>query len=78
MNDQAEQVAAGKITQEMADSIIASLKEIQVNCDGTGSNGMGKSSGLKFVGNKNGNGMGKGQGGQGLALRDGSCYTNNK
>lgn len=77
------QVAAGTITQERAETIIAALEENQVNCDGTGSKGIGKSLEARFGANGTGMGSGKanatgrGQGGGGMGLHDGSCNTNN-
>lgn len=76
----AAQVEAGVMTQERADTIIAALEENQINCDGTGSVGLGKSLGAKF--GANGAGMGTGRGGsaqrgsrgQGMKLHGGSCY----
>jgi len=57
------QVAAGTITQEKADSIIAAIKENHVNCDGTGKEQVDRNMGAKFgangaVGAKRGSGMG--------------------
>ena len=76
----AAQVAAGVMTQERADTIIGALEENQANCDGTGSAGIGKSLGARFGSNGAGMGTGRGttagrgRGGQGMGLRDGSCY----
>lgn len=60
----ANRVAAGTMTQEKADEIIAALEANQVNCDGTGSARIGQGMGAGF-GGMNGNGQGKGQGGAG-------------
>ncbi|MDD4843950.1 MAG: hypothetical protein PHU31_06435 [Anaerotignum sp.] len=67
------QVAAGVMTQERANTIIAALEENQVNCDGTGSGEMGKALGAKFGANGKGMGTERGSRGQGMGLRDGSC-----
>ncbi|WMI79916.1 hypothetical protein [Anaerotignum sp. MB30-C6] len=75
----AAQVAEGRITQEKADAILASLEENQADCDGTGSARIGRTNEAKFGSNGGGmgNGGGKGQGGFGrgnsCGLRDGSC-----
>lgn len=71
----AAQVAAGKITKERADEIIAALEEKMEDCDGAGSGILGRNMGAKFgsegdgLGNggaSRGNGIGRGQGkGQG-------------
>lgn len=53
-----ERVANGTITREKADEIINALEENQLNCDGTGSDGIGRKYGAGFGGM-----MGKGQGG---------------
>lgn len=76
----AAQVTAGVMTQERADNIIAVLEENQANCDGTGSAEIEKSLGARFGANGAGMGTGsgkaaeRGHGGQGMGLRDGSCY----
>ncbi len=59
-----ERVAAGTMTQERADEIIAALEQNQANCDGTGSGGIGQKMGAGFGGGM-GNGQGRGQGGAG-------------
>lgn len=46
----AEQVAAGIITEEKANEIIAALEENQLNCDGSGTSRIGQKLGLKFGG----------------------------
>lgn len=73
-----QKVAAGIMTQEKADEIIAALQENQANCDGTGSAKIGKGQGAGF-GKLNGNGQGKGQGqgraGRGQGMRNGSCQA---
>ena len=73
-----QKVAAGTMTQEKADEIIAALQENQANCDGTGSAKIGKGQGAGF-GKMNGNGQGKGQGqggaGRGQGMRNGSCQA---
>lgn len=81
-------VAAGTITQEKADSMIAAIEENQVNCDGTGNAQVGRNMGAKFGSNgtglgtdgaNHGNGMGKGHrngrgmGGGARGLQNGSC-----
>jgi len=67
-----EKVAAGTITQERADAIIAAMENNQVNCDGTGS-GMGMRSGTR-TGSGTGMGFGSGRGGSGLGCGTGGCY----
>ena len=62
----AEKVAAGTMTQEQADEIIAALEENQAVCDGTGSAGIGRQFGAGF-GGMNGSGQGRGQGGMGYS-----------
>jgi hypothetical protein len=54
-----QRVKDGSLTQARADQIIASIKTNQVNCDTTGSAGIGKMNG---VGLGQGMGMGKGAG----------------
>lgn len=87
----AAQVAAGNITQERADEIIAAIEENLENCDGTGSGRIGRNMGAMFGskgegqgngGANRGNGMGRGQGrgmgqgrGQGKILGMGACVT---
>lgn len=84
----AAQVAAGTITQERADAILAAIEENQAACDGTGSARTGRSMGAKFGSDGTGpgtgganRGFGRGQGagcGMGLGgmrLQDGSCYA---
>jgi len=68
-----EKVAAGTITQERADAIIAAMENNQANCDGTGS-GMGMRSGL-CTGNGTGTGFGSGRGGNGLGCGTGGCIA---
>lgn len=68
----AERVAAGTMTQEQADAVIARIEENQANCDGTGTGlgrngtGLGAASGFG-----KGNGQGRGQNGTGLAAGSG-------
>ena len=45
-----ERVAAGTMTQERADEIIAALERNQPNCDGTGSGRIGQKMGAGFGG----------------------------
>ncbi|MBU3106278.1 hypothetical protein [Clostridium gasigenes] len=60
------QVAAGTITQDKADEIIAAIIEKQATCDGTGTSKIGKGMGAGFGSNgKAGNGEHKGNGGAG-------------
>lgn len=72
----AARVAAGTMTQEQANAIIARIEKNQVSCDGTGTgyaqNGSGLGSGAGFG---KGNGQGRGQHGRGLGngLCNGSC-----
>lgn len=56
-------VAEGKITQEKADEIIATITERQANCDGTNPGKIGKANGAGFGTNEKaiGKGMGKGK-----------------
>jgi len=73
-----QKVAAGTMTQEKADEIIAALQENQANCDGTGSAKIGKGQGAGF-GKMSGQGKGQGQGqggaGRGQGMRNGSCQA---
>ncbi|MEA4894221.1 MAG: DUF2680 domain-containing protein, partial [Oscillospiraceae bacterium] len=70
------QVAAGDMTQEKADEIIAALEENMADCDGTGGAQIGKALGARFGSNGSGfgncgencgagtgEGQGRGQGG---------------
>ncbi|NLV36370.1 MAG: DUF2680 domain-containing protein [Clostridiaceae bacterium] len=63
----AARVAAGTMTQEQADAVIARIEENQASCDGTGTgrgqNGTGSGAGIGFG---KGNGQGRGQNGSGL------------
>lgn len=68
-----EKVAAGTITQERADAIIAAMENNQANCDGTGS-GMGMRSGL-CTGNGTGMGFGSGRGGNGQGCGASGCIA---
>ena len=72
----AQRVAAGTMTQERADEIIAAMEANQANCDGTGSAKTGKRMGAGF-GSGNGCGQGKGQGGAGCGQGccEGSCQV---
>lgn len=54
-------VKEGTLTQEKADEIYSAILENQENCDGTGSNAIGKKHGVRF-GNGRDQGLGKGQG----------------
>lgn len=56
-----QRVEAGTMTQEQADQIYNSIKANQVNCDATGSAGIGQRNGVGF-GQGMGMGMGKGTG----------------
>ncbi|MGE4352928.1 MAG: DUF2680 domain-containing protein [Oscillospiraceae bacterium] len=61
----AERVAAGTMTQERADEIIAAMEENQANCDGTCSGGTGAGMGTGFggmSGNHSGGRYGSGNG----------------
>lgn len=66
-----ERVAAGKITQERADAIIAAMEKNQANCDGSGT-GAGMHSGA-CVGT--GAGMGNGGGNRGNGQNGSRCGT---
>lgn len=75
-------VAAGSMTQEQADEMLAAMEANMANCDGTGGAMMGQyyGAGLGSNGGCLGTGSGSGfhgQGGQhagyGMGLRDGSC-----
>ncbi|HBN84386.1 MAG TPA: hypothetical protein DDZ89_11130 [Clostridiales bacterium] len=72
----AARVAAGTLTKEQADAIIAGIENNQENCDGTGiscgQNGAGFGARAGFG---QGNRQGRGQQGRGMgnALRNGSC-----
>lgn len=68
-----EKVAAGTITQERADAIIAAMENNQANCDGTES-GMGMRSGA-CTGNGTGMGFGGGSGGNGQGFGTGVCIA---
>jgi len=63
----AERVAAGSMTQERADDIIAKMETNQANCDGSCSGGAGMGMGAGF-GNAAGNHRGNGQNGSGSGL----------
>ncbi|MGL5087675.1 MAG: DUF2680 domain-containing protein [Clostridium sp.] len=68
-------VASGKITQEEADALIAKITEKQANCDGTGTEKIGKSNGLGLgsgSGAKNGHGQKNGTGKNGLGQKQGN------
>jgi hypothetical protein len=59
-----QRVKDGTLTQAEADEIYNTIKENQVNCDGSGNNGSGKRMGAgfgKMMGNGNGQGFGRGQ-----------------
>lgn len=71
----AARVAAGTMTQEQADAILARIEANQANCDGTGNgmNGAGCGMGTGFG---QGGGQGRGQGrGMGSGMRNGSCLN---
>jgi len=69
----AERVAAGTMTQEKADEIIAVIEKNQIDCDGTGSARIGQKLGAGF-GGTNGQGGGNGQGrGRGMGNCGGDC-----
>lgn len=67
----AARVAAGTMTQERADAILARIETNQANCDGTGT-GCGMGAGFGQGGDQ-----GRGQGGRGMGngLRNGSCLN---
>lgn len=70
----AEKVAAGIMTQEKADEILAAIEENQANCDGTGTKKIGQMLGAGFGGMNGecrGNGQGKRQGDMGRG--QGNC-----
>lgn len=81
------QVAAGKMTQEEANEILAAIAENQAICNGTGGAKVGKLNGANFGSNGGGRGNGNGSKGQnqngkgaygqgngsGLRLQNGSC-----
>lgn len=65
-----EKVAAGSMTQEQADVILANMEQNQANCDGTGTGGTGG----RVMGAGRGEGLASGYcggkgGGQGRAVR---------
>lgn len=66
----AKKVAAGTLTQQQADEILAAIEENQANCDGTGSARIGQGLGAGF-GCGNGQGLGKAAG-QGMGLGKGN------
>lgn len=68
-----EQVAAGTMTRERANEIIAEVEQNQANCDGTGSGNKGLQMGKNFGGNR-GSGQGRGQG-RGQGSCGFSCLT---
>ena len=71
-SDLSASVAAGTMTQERADQIIAALELNQSTCDGTGSAKIGQNKGAGFGGmNGNCDGQGRGQGGAGRG--QGNC-----
>jgi hypothetical protein len=67
-----QRVKDGNLTQAEADKIYNDIKTNQVTCDGTGSAGIGKMSGVGFG---QGRGMGKGMG-QGSGQRNGAGCVN--
>ena len=68
-----ERVAAGTMTQERADAVIAALEANQANCDGTGNGGTGAGMGAGF-GRMNGNRGGGSRNGSGCGT--GTCSVN--
>jgi len=81
-----ERVAAGTMTQERADAIIAAMEENMEDCDGTCTGGIGAAMGAGFgtgsqgarggMGSGFGGTGGTGRGGFGSGLRDGSGLGN--
>ncbi|MHB1454011.1 MAG: DUF2680 domain-containing protein [Saccharofermentanales bacterium] len=73
-----EKVAAGTMTQERADEILAAIELNMANCDGTGSGRTGEGMGAGFgFGKGNGQGMRNGQGnGQGMRNGQGGGMGN--
>lgn len=75
------QVAAGKITQEQADKILADMQANMDACDGTGNATQGQRYGAcsgSCFGTDSGsgsNGQGGQRGGNGTGLRDDSCQS---
>jgi len=65
-----EKVAAGTLTQERADAILAAMEQNQVNCDGTGSGKIGQGMGARFG---SGTGGGQGSGMKGAGCGQGTC-----
>lgn len=64
-----QRVKDGKLTQAQADEIYNAIKNNQVNCDATGSAGIGRKYGAGFG---QGSGMGNAQGtGRGAGMRNG-------
>lgn len=63
-----QRVAEGRLTQEQADATYKAIQDNQVNCDGTGSVGLGRRNGAGFGG---GCGMAGGQWGAGAGQRNG-------
>lgn len=83
------QVESGRITREKADTIIKSIEEHKINCDGSGSQKIGREEEAKFGSNGLGQRLGranKGQGSQhghgkgqhGMRLQDGTNNTSVK
>lgn len=70
----AEKVAAGTMTQEEADAILAAVEENQATCDGTGSARVGRNTGAGF-GKGNGGCSGNGQGRMGRGCGNGTCQA---
>lgn len=71
-----ERVAAGTMTQEQANAIIAAMETNQANCDGTCSGGTGARMGAGFGGmNGNRGGGARGGSGCGLGFRTGSAQN---
>jgi hypothetical protein len=73
-----ERVAAGDLTQEEADEIVAAIEANSELCDGTGTSKIGQSLGARFGGGQGkGNGVGNGSGnrggGRGMGARTGAC-----
>ncbi|MEA5059899.1 MAG: hypothetical protein VB049_07670 [Candidatus Pelethousia sp.] len=72
----AQQVAAGTMTEEKADTILAAMKTRQADCDGSGSGSgrLGAGMGAGF-GNRTGKQNGGGRNGSGSGLGSGACLV---
>lgn len=71
----AELVAAGTMTQDQADAILARIEDNQADCDGDCDNAGGTLSGEGFRFGNSGSGAGTGTGGYGNRSGDGSCIA---